>query len=102
MCAFQDEEEGLSEAFQASLGLLGPEGINQVSEVIFTPDLEKEETISRFKYSQYVKSNFQNGITGSYVGPQQLTEPLLPKKHDVDRMVSFCMSRMHYSNPRRM
>ena len=48
VCVPQDEDDAdLTEAFKASIGLLGEEGVGGVTEIEWAMDEERDQTISR-------------------------------------------------------
>lgn len=51
-------------------------------------DVEREATLTRTKFDKFVKSFFQTKNSQLHTRPP-LTEPLLAKKHELDRTVSL-------------
>ena len=49
---------------------------------------EKDETIRHFKFSKFAKEFFTNGVDASF-SKEPLTSALLPKKQEVDGLVSM-------------
>ena len=95
----QDEEQDLSEAFKRRLGLVSHTGademldetVRELAEVSSTEsrDVEREATLTRAKFDKFARSFFQT--KNSHVHSRQpITEPLLAKKHELDRTVRLC------------
>lgn len=87
----------MTEAFKARIGLLGDENINAVAELELVLEEETEETLARFKVSKYAKNNFQKGQTAEFT-KTPLKEPLLLKKHELDRLVSGRKPYKYWTN----
>lgn len=96
-----DEEEGLTEAFKRRIGLASDadevENSRELSELAMPVDIEREATLSRFKFSVFVKNHFNqtDGASGSLsFSKEPLKQPLLTntKKNDIDRMASVSIS----------
>ena len=93
----QEEEEGLTEAFKARIGLVGSseEANNEIDELELMPAKEFEATLKQFKLAKFCKSNFTAGQTFQH-SKEPLKEPLIPKKHDIDKSVSvICQELFH-------
>lgn len=96
-----DEEEGLTEAFKRRIGLASDadevESSRELSELAMPVDIEREATLSRFKFSVFVKNHFNqtDGASGSAsFSKEPLKQPLLTntKKNEIDRMASVSVS----------
>jgi len=96
----QEEEQDLSEAFKRRLGLVSgvqhggcvdemlDETMRELSEMTMpeSRDVEREATLTRAKFDKFVKTSFQS--KNSHVHCKlPATEPLLAKKHELDRTV---------------
>lgn len=89
----QEEEQDLSEAFKKRLELnpSSPgEEPNEVSEItasIASHDIERDATINKLKFEKFAKSSYQTKRENVFV-KNPLTQPLLSKANEVDRVVS--------------
>ena len=97
----KEEEQDLSEAFKRRIGLIGgvPHGddaneildetMRELGEISLpeSRDVEREATLTRAKFDKFAKSFFQSKNTHVY-SRLPVTEPLIAKKTELDRMVS--------------
>ena len=107
MCV-KEEEQDLSEAFKRRIGLISgvehdgcadeilDETMRELGEISLpaSRDVEREATLTRTKFDKFVKSFFQSKSSQVYSKPP-LTEPLLAKKHELDRTVSVDRPEKH-------
>lgn len=86
--SLQEEDADLTDAFKARIGLLGPTGeqLNEIPEVEFQWEEEKEETLAQYKMSKFAKQHFCGGATLVH-SKEMIRSPLLAKSKDLDKMV---------------
>ncbi|ESO08895.1 hypothetical protein HELRODRAFT_190655 [Helobdella robusta] len=61
-----EEEEDLTEAFKARLGINKTDPLmnnddNEINEIVVMNDVEKEATLSKFKFEKFIQENFKKG-----------------------------------------
>ena len=83
----QHDEGELSEAFKAQIGLSPMEGFNEVAELEMALEEERDATLTQFNFAKYAKEHFKKGQTPNFT-KEHLQNPLIPKKQDVDKLVS--------------
>jgi len=105
----KEEEQDLSEAFKRRLGLVSgvehdgcagemlDETMRDLGEISLpeSRDVEREATLTRAKFDKFVKSFFQSKSSQVY-SKVSLSEPLLAKKHELDRTVRL-VTEMTYN-----
>lgn len=85
----QDEEQDLSDAFKKRLGLIPgdePNGIEEITAPVASYDIERDATVNKIKFDKFIKSSFQTKTSPVFV-KNPLTQPLLVKNNEVDRLV---------------
>ena len=81
----------LTDAFKARIGITSTseECSREVCELEMSLDVEKEATLSKFKFAKFMKENFliATATDSESFTREPIKQPLLSKKSEVDRLV---------------